>query len=98
MKAFAQEGIGRPDSEEINNLKDLTKYLKAKNVTESEIPEIQTILVLLNEKTEIGDVTGAPTEIVHLRKLKLHIRQHDRNCSTLLTEEQLTRLNSYFSK
>jgi hypothetical protein len=98
MKAFAQEGIGRPDNEEINNLRDLTKYLKSKNVPESEIPEIQTILVLLNEKTEIGDVSEAPTEIVHLRKLKLHIRQHDRNCSTLLTEEQLAKLNFYFSK
>ncbi len=98
MKAFAQEGIGKPEVEELNAIKEIHKLLSSKNVPESQFPGIQTILVLLNEKTEIGDVSNAPSEIVHLRKLKLHIRQYDRNCTSPLSEEQLNQLNQFLLK
>lgn len=98
MKLFAQEGIGKPDAEASNSVRDITKYFLSKGMPESEMPDINTVLVLLNEKTEIGDVTGAQNEIVHYRKLKLRIRQLDRKNPEVYSPEELEKINRLFAK
>ena len=98
MRIFGQEGLGKPDAEATNSVRDISKYLASKGVVESEMPEIRTILVLLNEKSEIGDVSGAENEIVHMRKLKLRIRQIDRQNTVPHTQAELEKINNYFAK
>ena len=97
MRIFGQEGLGKPDAEAANSVRDISKYLASKGVVESEMPKIRSILVLLNEKTEIGDVSGAENEIVHMRKFKLRIRQIDRQNTVPLTQAELEKINTYFA-
>ncbi|MCJ7695217.1 MAG: hypothetical protein MUO40_07285 [Anaerolineaceae bacterium] len=96
MKAFAQEGIGKPEIDEASNIKDITKYLSAKQVPEDKIPMIHTVFVLLNEKTEIGEISEAPSQIIHLKKLRRLIRHKDRECLQPYSEEEQKVINGYF--
>jgi hypothetical protein len=73
MSIFGQEGIGRPDLEaegEINAMKNLL----AKNLNESEIPEVQAVLVFMNENVDI-QAEGAPLPALKIKQLKDFIRQ-----------------------
>lgn len=97
MKLFAQEGIGRPDIEETANIKDLTKYIHKVSKSDDTLPPMQAILVLMNETAEIGNVENAPTQIVHIKKLRRHIRKVDRVCPTPLSDEALENINAFFS-
>ena len=52
MRIFGQEGLGRPDIEIDNEIKSLKKYL-SKHMDESEIPEINALMVFTNDDVEI---------------------------------------------
>jgi len=73
MRIFAQEGLGRPDLDVVADLDAMGKFIK-KFLPDMESPDIQTALVMTNEKAEI-DVEDPPTPIVALKKLKDLIRK-----------------------
>jgi len=74
MTIFGQEGIGRPDLEIENEISALKKYL-AKEINESEIPEIQAALVFTNEQIEIDGADEMPWPALKIKQLKDFIRQ-----------------------
>jgi hypothetical protein len=73
LRAFAQEGIGRPDLEAPAEASAINKYLK-KNFPETELPEVNTVLVFINEKAEL-EVEDAPIPTLPIKKLKETIRK-----------------------
>ena len=87
MTIFGQEGIGRPDLEIANEISLLKKYL-AKEMDESEIPEIQAALVFTNEQIEIDDAE-TPWPTLKVKQLKDFIRQKtkERALSPLVLEK-----------
>src|SRR4030067_3319980 len=62
MRVFAQEGLGRPDLDVITDVDAMRKFFQ-KYFPDQEIPEIQSALVMTNEKAEI-DAENAPTPVV----------------------------------
>jgi hypothetical protein len=75
MRMFGQEGLGRPDIEIDNDVKSLRKYL-AKHMEESEIPEINPLIVFTNDNVELDeDVQSAPIPALKLKQLKDFVRQ-----------------------
>ena len=73
MRIFGQESLGRPDIEIDNEIRGLRKYL-AKHMDESDIPEIQPLMVFTSDDVEIED-EGASVPALKLNKLKDFIRQ-----------------------
>src|SRR6266487_602869 len=73
MRIFGQEGLGRPDVEIDNAIRSLKKYL-SKHMDESEIPEINPLMVFTNDNIEI-DAEDAPVPVMKLKQLKEFIRQ-----------------------
>lgn len=73
MRVFGQEGLGRPDIEIQNETEKLQKHL-AKQMDESQIPEIKPLLVFTNDAVEIN-AENAPVPAMKLKQLKDYIRQ-----------------------
>lgn len=73
MRIFGQEGLGRPDYEVEGEVSSLKKYL-IKQMDESDIPEINAMMVFTNEGIEI-DAEEAPVPALKLKQLKEFIRQ-----------------------
>ncbi len=73
LRAFAQEGLGRPDLEAPAEAEAIMRTLK-KRMPDIEIPEAQAALVFTNEKAEL-EVEGAPIPTLPLKKLKETIRK-----------------------
>ena len=73
MRIFGQEGMGRPDYEIENEIKALKKYL-AKHMDESEIPDINALMVFTNENVEL-DAGDSPIPALKLKQVKEFIRQ-----------------------
>jgi hypothetical protein len=73
MRIFGQEGIGRPDYEIENEIRALKKYL-VKHMDESEIPEINALMVFTNENVEV-DAGDSPVPALKLKQIKEFIRQ-----------------------
>lgn len=73
MTIFGQEGLGSPDAEITNETSLLKKHL-SRQMDETEIPEIKSVLVFTNEQAEI-DNTDAPLPVLKLKQLKDFIRQ-----------------------
>lgn len=73
MRIFGQEGMGRPDYEIENEVKALKKYL-VKHMDESEIPEINALMVFTNENVEV-DAGDSPIPALKLKQVKEFIRQ-----------------------
>lgn len=73
MRIFGQEGMGRPDYEVENEIKALKKYL-LKHMDESEIPEINALMVFTNENVEV-DAGDSPIPALKLKQIKEFIRQ-----------------------
>ncbi|MGZ9222728.1 MAG: hypothetical protein ACXW4Q_11515, partial [Anaerolineales bacterium] len=73
MRIFGQEGMGRPDIEIENEIKALRKYL-AKNMDESEIPEINALMVFTNENVEVN-ANDSPIPALKLKQVKEFMRQ-----------------------
>lgn len=73
MRIFGQESLGRPDSEIESELSSLKRFL-AKHMDESEIPEINALLVFTNDNVEL-EVADAPIPALKLKQLKDFVRQ-----------------------
>lgn len=73
MRIFGQEGLGRPDIEINSEVKSLKKHL-AKKMDESEIPEINALMVFTNDNVEI-EGEDSPVPALKLKQLKEFIRQ-----------------------
>ena len=73
MRIFGQEGLGRPDHEIEGEVNALRKYL-IKQMDESEVPEINAVMVFTNESVEI-DAEEAPVSALKLKQFKDFIRQ-----------------------
>jgi hypothetical protein len=76
MRLFGQEGLGRPDIEIEGEIRSLGQYL-SKHMEESEIPDINALMVFTNEQVEI-DSEGAPVPALKLKQIKDFIRQKAR--------------------
>ena len=73
MRIFGQESLGRPDIEIDSEIKSLRNYL-LKQMDESEIPEINPLIVFTSDAVEI-DAPDAPVPAIKLKQLKEFIRQ-----------------------
>ncbi len=74
LRIFAQEGLGRPDLDVDYETEKIQKFIK-KRAPEVSVPEIQTALVITNDKAEIADVEAAPFATVEVKKLKELVRK-----------------------
>lgn len=92
LKLFGQENLGKPEMDVANNEEELTKFL-VKFLKEDEMPTINSILVSMNPKAEIGDVSEAPTPIVQFDALRRKIRKFERNSELVIPQEVLDKLN-----
>lgn len=73
MRIFGQESLGRPEIEIENETRSLRKYL-AKQMDESDIPEIRPLMVFTSEAVEIdGEAASIPA--MRLKQIKDFIRQ-----------------------
>lgn len=77
MRIFGQEGIGRPDLEAESEIRSLRKAL-SRHLEESEIPEINALLVFTAQGVEI-EAGDAPLTALPLKKLKNFMRQQAKN-------------------
>jgi hypothetical protein len=73
MRIFGQESLGRPEVEIDGEITSLKTYL-LKHMDESEIPEIDVLMVFTNEDVEI-DAEGSPIPALKQKQLKDFIRQ-----------------------
>ena len=73
MRIFGQEGLGRPDVEVENEIRSLKKHL-LKHMDESEMPEIDALMVFTNENVEL-DAEGSPFPALKLKQVKDFMRQ-----------------------
>jgi hypothetical protein len=73
MRIFGQEGIGRPNLEAEAEINAMQKYL-AKQMEESEIPEINAMLIFTSDEMEI-EAADAPVPALKLKQIKDFFRQ-----------------------
>ncbi|HET6821115.1 MAG TPA: hypothetical protein VFH34_00630 [Anaerolineales bacterium] len=73
MRIFGQEGLGRPDLEIENEIRTLKKHL-LKHMDESEIPEINALMVFTNDDVVV-DAEDSPVPVMKLKQLKDFVRQ-----------------------
>jgi hypothetical protein len=73
LRIFGQEGIGHPDYEIEKEIKALQKYF-LKHMDESEIPEINALIVFTNENVEL-DAGDSPIPALKVKQVKEFIRQ-----------------------
>ena len=90
MRIFGKEGLGRPDIEIDNEIKALRKYL-LKHLEESEIPELNALMVFTNENVEVNG-EGSPVPAMKLKQLKDFFRQKTKEKK--LPAETLNKLKS----
>jgi hypothetical protein len=90
MRIFGQEGLGRPDIEIDNEIKSLRKHL-LKHMEESELPEINALMVFTNEDVEV-EAEDSPVPALKLKQLKDFMRQRAKE--NKLPSEILNRLKA----
>ena len=73
MRIFGQEGLGRPDIEIESDIHALKKHL-SKTLDESELPEINSLMVFTNDEVEI-DAENPPIPAMKLKQVKEFMRQ-----------------------
>lgn len=73
MRIFGQESLGRPDIEMDSEIKAVQKYL-AKQMDESQIPEINAMMVFTNDGVEI-DVGDADVPAMTVKQIKNFFKQ-----------------------
>ena len=73
MRIFGQEGLGRPDIEIESDIHALKKHL-SKTLDESEMPEINSLMVFTNDEVEI-DADSPPIPAMKLKQVKEFMRQ-----------------------
>ena len=92
MRIFGQEGLGRPDIEIDNEIRSLKKHL-SKKMDESEIPEINALMVFTDDTVEI-DGEGSPVPAMKLKQVKDFMRQKAKEKK--LSAETLNKLKTMF--
>ncbi len=87
MRIFGQESLGRPDIEIDSEVNRLKKYF-AKQMDESNIPEISPLMVFTSDDVEIN-ADEAPVRAMKLKQVKEFIRQRakERKLSTQTINE-----------
>jgi hypothetical protein len=90
MRIFGQESIGRPDIEMESEVNSLRKYL-ARNMEESEISEINTMMIFTSDDVEI-DGKGALIPAMKLKQIKDFFRQKAKE--KILSTDELNRLKT----
>ena len=90
MRIFGQEGLGRPDIEIANEINSLKKFF-SKHMEESEIPEINALMVFTDDNIEI-EGEGSPVPALKLKQLKDFIRQRAKEKK--LSPETLNKLKT----
>jgi hypothetical protein len=73
MRIFGQENLGRPDIEMDSEINSLKKYF-AKQMDESEIPEINAMMVFTSDDVEI-ESEDTPIPVMKLKQIKDFFRQ-----------------------
>jgi len=80
LRLFAQEGLGRPDLEMLNEIETLQKFLN-KKLPEGDLPAVQAALIFTHPNVEVriseDEVPTAPTMV--LAELKDFIRKNAKN-------------------
>ncbi len=92
LKMFGQENIGRPEIDVESNEKALRDFFE-KYLPETEIPALNSVLVLMNPNASIGDVENAPTPIVDAAALRRYIRKIERKSEVEIAPEVLEQIN-----
>ena len=90
MSIFGQEGLGRPDLEAESQISSIQK-LFAKKLNESEIPEVNAVLIFMHDQVEL-QVADAPLPALKLKQLKDFMRQKAKEKP--LSQIQLTAIKS----
>jgi hypothetical protein len=93
LRAFAQEGLGRPDIEAPAEAEGITRFLK-KKLPEQTFPEPHSVLVFTNEKADL-EVDGAPIPTIPIKKLKEMVRKSAKE--NPLSPAQIIEINDLFS-
>jgi hypothetical protein len=70
---FGQEGLGRPEQEARIYVEDMEKFVR-KNLTDEELPPVNTVIVFTNPKTVV-QVVDPPVPTLAVDKLKDFIRR-----------------------
>jgi hypothetical protein len=73
LRLFAQEGMGRPDLELEGEIDAVKRFIK-KKLPETEMPEVQGVMVFTSEKAEL-EIEDAPILAVPAKKLKELVRK-----------------------
>ena len=94
MRIFGQEGLGRPDLEASSEITTLRKYL-AKHMDETEIPEINALMVFTSDDVEI-DAEGAHIPALKVKQMKEFIRKRVKDKT--ITPNTLTKIKSLFGE
>ncbi len=94
MRIFGQENLGRPELDAENEVKTLQKFF-AKNMDESDIPEIKPILVFTADEVEL-DAGDSPIAAMKMKQLKEFLRQGGKNRA--LSSEQITEITELLPK
>jgi hypothetical protein len=92
LRAFAQEGVGRPDLEAPGEVQSITKFLN-KRLPNHGFPEATPALVFTNDKVAL-EVEDAPILTIPLKKLKSTVRKAAKEKP--LTTEQIQEINELF--
>jgi len=90
LRIFGQEGMGRPDIEIDNEIKSLKKFF-GKSMEESEVPEIDALIVFTNENVEV-DAGDSLIPALKLKQLKEFMRQKAKEKK--LSAETINRIKS----
>src|SRR5215208_6899798 len=93
MRLFGQESLGRPDIEIESDINGLRKYL-LKHMDESELPEINPLMVFTNDAVEI-DAESASIPALKLKQVKEFIRQRAK--PRQLSQEKIEQLSAILS-
>ena len=90
MRIFGQESIGRPDIEMNSEINAVNKYL-AKQMDESELPDVNAIMVFTNDDVEI-DAGDADVPAMKVKQIKNFFKQKAKE--KLLSPTQLTAIKA----
>ncbi|MFZ2095431.1 MAG: hypothetical protein WAV05_02225 [Anaerolineales bacterium] len=93
LRAFAQEGVGRPDLEAPAEVQAISKLLN-KRIPDKEVPDPKPTLVFTNEKVELV-VEDAPILTLPLKKLKEAVRKAAKDKP--LAPELIQEINELFA-
>lgn len=92
MRIFGQEGLGRPDIDIASETDSLRQHL-LKHMDESELPEINALMVFTSDNVEI-EAEETPTRAIKLKQLKELIRQKAKEKK--IPAETLSKIKSVF--